>query len=244
MNKVRRSASTLSGKADVPVKGSQYRRDQFRQVEGETSLFASPSVTDAELAEWRDRMKLFEGKDKPVAAYKLEIQFGVDHHVAGPNTTYGSITIWENGSHFNGGGDALLYTCPGKFQKVNDCEAIIPDSVNGRRVVVCPACMMAWRSSHLIGQTFYRLPIQKWAEVVHRWYIRLNLDADIRVKYHYDDIRVAAEAEQQKELRGEVLEKARSAARRKPRVYPLENIVRDLNAGADLQTRILAFLKD
>jgi hypothetical protein len=240
---IKRGAGTLQHTSkDVPVRGSQYRRDQFRQVEGESSFYASPAVTDEELAEWRDRMKLFEGQDKPVAKYKLEIQFGVDHHVQG--TTYGVITIWENGSHFNGGADALLYACPGKHLQVNGCEAIIPDAVTGRKIVVCPRCFMAWKAKDLIGQTFYRLPLQKWAEVVHRWYIRLNLDADIRIKYHYDDIRLASEKEQEKELRGEVLERARSSARRKPRVYPLEYIIKDVNAGADLQKRILAFLRD
>lgn len=243
MNPFNRGAKNTRGKApDTPVRGSIYRQDQFRKVDGEQNFFVSPAVTDEELAEWRDRMKLFEGRDKPVAKYKLEIQFGVDHHVQG--TTYGVVTVWENGSHFNGGADALLYVCPGKHRQVNECEAVISDSVVGRRIVVCPRCLMAWKAGDLIGQTFYRLPLEKWAEVVHRWYVRLNLDADIRVKYHYDDIRIASEKEQERELRGEVLERARSSARRKPRVYPLEYIIKDVNAGADLQRRILAFLRD
>lgn len=241
----KKTAAELKEKDDdVVVRGSQFRRGQFREAEGLDNIHVSPAVSDEELAEWRDRMKLFEGKgkDKPIAKYKLEVQFGVDHHVRG--TTYGVVTIWENGSHFNGGGDALLYTCPGRSLRKNNCEGIIPDAVNGRVVVVCPHCMVAWKSRELVGQTFYRLPVEKWAGVLQRWYYRLSMDADIRVKYHYDDIRAVTEKEQEKELRGEVLNRARSSARRKPRVYPLEHIVRDVNAGADLQKRILAFLRD
>lgn len=244
MTAIKRQAGELKDGPEVPVKGSQYSREQFRQVDGEDSLYASPAVTDAELAEWRDKAKLFDGKgvDKPVASYKLEVQFGTDHHIRG--TTYGTVTVWENGSHFDGGGDALLYSCPGKSLKRNSCEAIIPNMSGIAPVVVCPTCFVAWKRWELVGQTFYRLPIEKWAEVLHRWYLRLNLDADIRVKYHYDDIRAVSEKEQEKELRGDVLRKARSSDRRKPRVYPLEYIIRDVNAGADLRKRLLSFLKD
>jgi hypothetical protein len=103
---------------------------------------------------------------------------------------------------------------------------------------------MAWKPEQLIGQTFYRLPIERWSEVLYRWYQRLSLDADIRVKYHYDDIRAVAGLEQEKELRGEKLGRARSTVRRPPKVYPLEYIASDVSAGADLQKRILAFLRD
>lgn len=254
--KIRRSAGALSPGRDIPVAGSQFSREQFRPVDGMDDFFISPAVSDQELAELRDRMALFEGKgkDKPIARYKLEVQFGVDHHVRG--TTYGVVTIWENGSHFNGGADALIYTCPGKHLRVNNCEALIQENSESivqtrqgsrrvpTKVTICHTCFMAWKPDQLIGQTFYRLPIEKWAEVLYRWYQRLRLDADIRVKYHYDDIRVVSEQEQERELRGEKLNRARSAARRPPKVYPLEYIASDLSAGADLQKRILAFLRD
>jgi hypothetical protein len=250
MTVIKRHSSELKDGPEQPVRGSQYHRDQFRQAEGLDGVMVSPAVSDEELAEWRDRMKLFEGRgaDKPIAQYKLEIQFGVKHTVRG--LPYGTVTVWENASHFNGGADALLYSCPGRHLKVNECEAIIPmntEQIVGKvpkKVVICPTCFMAWRQTQLIGETFYRLPIEKWADVVHRWYLRLSLDADIRVKYNYADIRAATEKEQAKELRGEELEKARSSARRKPRVYPLEYIIKDVNAGADLRKRILAFLRD
>lgn len=253
MTQLAKKGATKLSDDDAVVRGSNYRRSQFRKADDLDDVYVSPSVSDEELAAWRDRLKLFEGKgtDKPVATYKLEIQFGVSHHVHG--STYGTITVWENGSHFNGYGDALLYQCPGQRLLGNGCDAVVdPEAtkilVDGKRrpakVVICRSCYVSWKPEDLIGQTFYRLPIESWADVVYRWYLRLNMDADIRVKYNYDDIRVASQKEQEKELRGEVLNRARSSARRKPRVYPLENIIRDVSAGADLRKRILVFLKE
>ena len=74
--------------------------------------------------------------------------------------------------------------------------------------------------------------------------MRLNLDADVRIKYNYVDIRKANAEEEEKKLRGEILNKSRDRLRRKARVYPLEYIIRDVNAGADLEKRFLSFLKD
>jgi hypothetical protein len=183
-----------------------------------------------------------EAAEKHVALYKVEVQFGSKHHVDG-QPTYGMLTLWESGTKLHGGGDALLYICPGKEKRVSNCEGVIPDTMLGRAVVVCPHCLTAWPNTQLIGQIYYRLPIQKWAEVVHRWFVRLNMNADIRVKYFYQDIRVASEKEQAKELRGELLESARSQAQRVSRVYPLENIIKDVSAGADMYNRILAFMR-
>jgi hypothetical protein len=69
------------------------------------------------------------------------------------------------------------------------------------------------------------------------------MNADLRIKYFYDDIRAASAAEQEKELRGELLEKARAAPRRISRVYLLNDLIKDVNAGASMYTRILAFLR-
>ena len=226
---------------DPRVRGSQFTRSQFRKVDGTKSTFASPAVSDQELAMWRDTLKLFGEKEEISARYKVEILFGARHTVR--SLAYGSITAWENGAKLKGGGDILLYSCPGKYQGMNGCEAVLPSGHNAK-IVVCPSCLVAWKIRDLIGQTYYRLPLQKWAEVVYGWYRRLDMDADIHVKYHYDDIRVATGRELERDRGGEVLWKARSSERRRPRVYPLENIIKDVNAGADLQKRILSFLQD
>lgn len=237
---LRRGSARQLTDDSVPVAGGTHRREEYRDAGG--GIMLSPGVTDEEFNELRDRLKLFEGKDLPPAKYKLEVQFGRDHHVDG-RPMYGMVTAWENGTHFNGGGDQLLYSCPGKHLQVNGCEAVIPNEKVGSPVIVCPTCFVAWKREQLIGETWYRLPPQKWAEVLHGWFKRLKSDVDIKIKYNYDDIRRVSGAEQVKELRGEALEFARSAARRKSRVYPLHNIVKDTSAGADLEKRLLAFVR-
>jgi hypothetical protein len=71
--------------------------------------------------------------------------------------------------------------------------------------------------------------------------MKLEMKADIVVKYHEDDIRNAAMLEQVKSRGGEVLAGARR--RRIPRVYPLQNIIKDTSAGADLEKRFYAFMR-
>ena len=66
--------------------------------------------------------------------------------------------------------------------------------------------------------------------------------ADIYVKYGRMSIRDAQTKEIEKKLQGELLNKARSVEQRSLYIYPLKNIIRDTSNGADLQSRILAFL--
>ena len=207
-------------------------------------LCASAAVTDEHVLLAKQHLEKLEkaAAAKCLGFYKIEILFGRDHHVDGRPTS-GIVTLWESGTKLHGGGDALLYTCPGKHQKMNDCEEIIPDHLNGRGIVVCPHCRTAWKSEYLIGETYYRFSIKTWAVVIHKLFLRLGMNADIRVKYFYEDIRKAAEQEQHKELRGDILERARSEEKRTSRVYPLANIIKDVNAGADMYLRILAFLR-
>lgn len=181
--------------------------------------------------------------EKGLAKYKLEVMFGKDHSLRKPTT--GIISFWESGNKLHGGGDSKLYVCdtpdPAKT-KGPGCGAFIPDSANGLNFIVCPGCGKMWRNDHIVGEYGYRLPIQKWTDVLLNWFVKLEMNADIRVKYHKDDIRSAAKDEQEKQLRGDILDKVRSFERRPCYIYPLRNIIRDTSAGADLRGRILAFL--
>jgi hypothetical protein len=67
------------------------------------------------------------------------------------------------------------------------------------------------------------------------------MDTDVRIIYPPDDIRTSAALEQDKSRGGELLEKARS--KRAVRSYPARNILKDVTAGADLEGRLLAFIR-
>jgi len=191
-----------------------------------------------------DRMKeldkLLALKTRP-AKYKLEVLFNNErsaHKAFG-----GLVTWWESGSKLHGGGDSKMYMCPGKELAGNGCEALITSSVTGLNFLLCNACGGLWKGEQVHGEVYYRLPMQRWAEVILRWFTWLGMDVDIRLKYSKDDIRTVAMKEQERQLGGELLRKARSSNRRTGGIYTLERIIKDTSAGADLYGRILAFLK-
>lgn len=220
-------------------------RSEFREVAD--GLYASPRVSkEAAEAVKRQLEKLGQqSSDDIKAKYKIEILFGTKHTVRG--LAYGILTIWENGTKLHGGGDSSLFVCPGKYLKVNECEDIIPDSATGLSVVVCPSCGVMWKRESLISEQFYRLPIQRWADVVMHWFIKTGMDADIRLKYTYRyknmDIRGVSEVEQDRQLQGDLLNPIRDEKRRTSKIYPLKNIIKDTSAGASLYTRILSFVR-
>lgn len=178
--------------------------------------------------------------EEGVARYKLEVMFSHKHTAHAPTT--GIVTWWESGSKLHGGGDAKLYLCDGVSGQ-KGCGKFIPDSANGLNFVVCPSCQKLWQPEDLVGEIFYRLPLSLWADVLYRWYNRLNRNADIYVKYLRLSIRDAQKKEEEKKLRGELLTRAREDSQRLRYIYPLRNIIKDTSHGADLHGRIKAFLK-
>ena len=227
------------------MKGSVIRErpvdeDKFRPV-GE-GYFVSPRLSEAEIVKVKEAIERIEKPEEVKAKYKIEVTFGKDHHVDG-TPTYGIINFWEGGSQLGGDGDAIIYICPGKHRKVNECEKPIPDCYNGLGMVVCPACNRLWHAEHLIGEVFYRMPVNKWADAVLYWFVKFDRDADIRVKYNYRDIRAAAAKEQARAMRGDLLRMVRGKGSRVPRLYPLRNILKDVSHGADLHARFLSFLR-
>lgn len=174
-----------------------------------------------------------------LARYKIEILFGKGFSTVKP--AHGGVSFWESGSKLHGGGDTIMHLCPGKDLKVNECESFIPDASHGYGFLVCPGCHRAWEGEQVAGQILARLTVQDWAKLVLKYFLKLEMKADIYVKYHPDDIRSAAAIEQAKQHMGDVLMGARKS--RKPRIYPLKNIIKDTSAGASLESRFLAFLR-
>lgn len=186
-------------------------------------------------------MDMLFGSEPRRATYKLEVIFNDErsfHHPFG-----GIVTLWESGNKLHGGGDTKLYLCPGQELKNNGCDGLLADTTRGLRFMVCAKCGSMWRPEQVHGEVFYKLTMGKWADVLLQWFTRLNLDADIRLKYARDDIRTVATLEQERQMRGELLAKARSEERMSTSIYPLTHIIKDTSNGAGLHGRILAFLK-
>ena len=168
------------------------------------------------------------------AKFKVEVQFGLGRSAQAPFP--GSIHIYRSGSTLSGGGDEIVYPCPD-----DKCPGLIEPENLLPVLALCPECFTKWnRDTDLADGRFYRLTAQNWAFVIERTFRRVGMDADLYLKSHPEDIRSAALLEQARERRGEVY--ARVRAKRVPVMYPLDRIMKDVNAGADLSKRIYAFI--
>jgi hypothetical protein len=207
----------------------------------DNSIDNAPVLTPEEEHALKARMATMDKllSEKGLAKYKLEIQFERKRSVVNP--TFGIMSFWESGTKLHGGGDTRIYICPSKDRKMSDCEAFIPDSSAGYGFLVCPKCKHTWQGPDVLGEVGARLTMQNWAVLIHKYFMRLEGNADIYVKYPKHDIRVLAAAEQQKQLNGDELAKLRRDQQRC--IYPLKNIITDVSNGADLLSKFYAFLR-
>jgi hypothetical protein len=199
----------------------------------------SPEEAEAVVRRAEALKRLVSG-DEIRAKYKLELIFGEARSTWKP--TPGILSFWEAGARFHGGGDQKIYLCPGRRLGRSGCEAPIPELGVSLGTLVCPACGTTWAGEDVIGELCFNLPMRKWAAVLNEHVRKFDYDADLYLKHAPSDIRSIALAQAKKQtFRGsERLDLVRS--RRARHVYPLRNIVKDTSAGADLLSRIYAFL--
>lgn len=176
-------------------------------------------------------------EDEP-ARYKLEVMFGKERSLVNP--TSGMVSFWESGKMLHGGGDSKLYICPQKSRGEGTCHAWIPDSSHMPGGIVCGYCGSMWKGPELIGEIFARLTMQNWTKVLLKYFLRMDMNADIRIKYPVQVLHKVTEQETLRDRGGELLEKARTE--RVSVVYPLSRIIKDTSSGATLEDCIKKFL--
>lgn len=201
----------------------------------------SPAEREAIASRVKALDSILADETKFKARYRLELLFGEERSRERP--VLGAVTFWESGSQLHGGGDGRIYLCPGKRLKKNDCTAPIPFAVASRGVFACPKCKEVWESGRdralVIGEVLGRHTMQQWATVLLHYFRILDHHCDVTLKFSPTDIRSKALVEQRRDRGGELLAKAR---RRAKAVYPLKNIIKDMNAGADPYRRMFAFV--
>lgn len=180
--------------------------------------------------------KLLEENKK--AKYKIEVMFR--HTRRSTGLIDGMLSIWESGTKLSGEGDSKVYFCPQRSLKKGECEAILPDVSNGFGHLVCPSCGSRWNEDQVFGEIFFKLPYEKWAEVLVRYYARTGHNADVYLKYPKHDVRKIAANEQAKQLGGEQYNKLRTE--KVLYIYRLERIIKDTSAGSTLYDRFKALL--
>jgi hypothetical protein len=213
-----------------------------RELSGEV---IKVEMSSQELAAVNERIKqlgmLLQGQIR--AKYKIEVVFGKNRTSRGAAFA-GATSLWLSGTKFHGGGDEKLYECPNP-----ECGALIfPHQITQQTVEsgefcsisLCGHCGRRWKSEETIGERFFKLTEQDWAFAILRQIQKLELNADIYLKYSPTDIRYQAMMEMARQRGGEEIAKARK--NRGLHIYPLKNIIKDTKHGADLYKRIRTFI--
>jgi hypothetical protein len=182
--------------------------------------------------------------DNLKARYKLELCVHADARST-IKPYFGIVTAWTNGGFNSGGGDEVVYFCPvilDKDGQSRTCSSPIDLKWIGKSAAICPTCRNAFKPDDLCGQVGFRFTTQNWAAVIARMWVGLGGDADIRlgimrgrIRERTDDIMMRTSLKA-----GDKLDELRE--KREWAIYPLRNIMKDINAGAALQARILHFI--
>jgi hypothetical protein len=168
-----------------------------------------------------------------VAKYKIEVTFVKNRTLTGLNHV--GIQIWESGKRFHGGGDELMFWCKDNREDHDDgCWAPIPGDCIRGEVAICPNCHMAVNSSLLTNMKIGHVYADSLAKELAKIFRSLNSNADIYLKFHKTDIRYIA---MERDKGPEVAKRLKGMA-----IYPLKNIVKDTQHGADLSKRFKAFI--
>ena len=192
-------------------------------------------LDEHELAVVEEKIKALQSifAERIEAKYKVEAHFGKNRSTWKPFA--GALSLYISGTKLNGGGDEKIFICPR-----DDCQGIIFPKERMGGTVLCRSCEMLWDEKKLVGELFFNLAARNWAHVILKWMMKLDMNADIYLKYHPTDIRYKAAMEVARGRQGEEIGKARK--NRGLHIYPLKNIIKDTGNGANLYDRIFAFI--
>jgi hypothetical protein len=242
--KVREAVAIAQKQAGVVEKSADWERTatpEERRQRLQESLTSEKKLTQEEISEYDKTGKL-------IAKYKIELTFSHARKAQGEN--WGLIQVWEGGKHLHGGGDQQMMFCTdtrepnpakrsgcGNFISADDILEPPSLDANGNPyggIAFCRNCKKQVIASRLADYYTVHGSYQHIAEVLVGMFRKLGSNANINIKYHKTDIRYIAMA------RREGLHKAKQL--KGLHVYPLDRIVRDTAAGADLVKRFKAFL--
>ena len=175
------------------------------------------------------------------AMFKIELMFGGARSAHKPFV--GAISLWLAGSALSGDGDEKVYWCPiDRCSKVIHPQFMEPIGEDERgELVVCPACGTKLYRPQLVGECVAVNTYQNWAIALENAWRRVGGDADVVLKYNRHDVRGYSKLTGRRGLGGEELIKLHQAQLMLR--YPLKNIIKDTQNGANLRERFLAFLK-
>jgi hypothetical protein len=241
---------------EVKVEEGKVDRPRTGSTSGETGVTLARGES---LANFVGEAQAAHDRESAKAKYKLEVIFSRHRSPNRGKPSPSMLIIWESGKKFHGGGDSRMYWCG-----YDDCKKPISGDLFAYMHVVCPSCRREIfldedsRKLHVrdmlrrgldpkelqrvplvVGERLMNLTPRKLAMALEIQWRILGGDADIYVKFSPHDIRYDPKGLKDGEIAG-ILGRARSS--RQPLIYSLKNIIKDVNAGANLQKRFEALL--
>jgi len=203
-------------------------------------------------------IKKAEDDKKDKADYKIELVFDSRRSARLHKLVPFMVTIWESGKRLHGGGDDKMYWCG-----YEDCGKPIKTANFAYMHTVCPSCNRELfldppsKGAHIrslnregrqsdgiekipivVGERFCNLPPSKIADLLVKLWYQLEGKADVYFKHTARKIRYDAVHETTRDI--DNLEMARIS--RKPGIYTLKSIRKDIAAGSDLKKRFLSWI--
>ena len=166
------------------------------------------------------------------AKYKIELFFGPNRTINGPNVV--QVKFFESGKKLHGGGDDLMFICRSSENEKEGCGGFIPSDCIKAGVAICPSCSKAINAAYLSDYLIANFSTKRLAKELVTFFNKLGGHADIYCKYDPADIRYVAMVQR--------LGSKKAHELRGLHIYTLDRILRDTNAGADLEGRFYAFL--
>lgn len=201
-----------------------------------SAIETEPQFTEQELRAieqyQKDLAKLLAQEPKR-ATYKIEVVFSHERSTYKP--MFGGVVLWFSGSEYHGGGDSKAYWCP-------QCGSIIPPMAHDVVHSACPECGWHGPGKDLVGEYYYRLPLQHWATVLLDHYQRCNFDANILLRYHPEVLHKVYASLQERASNADRLDQLRVRRLLDGSMYHMHSILKDVSAGSELRTRFRAFL--
>jgi hypothetical protein len=162
------------------------------------------------------------------AKYKIEVAYMEARKLKEPSAC--SVTVWESGRRFHGGGDQSMFWCINAKNPDEGCGGLIPDNMVKNGVALCPHCKRSVNQQLLPVTRVGIFSPQNLAKEIHKIFRHLGSDADVYLKYHRSDMEARARL------------KSEGGAKKEVAIYTVTSIIRDSLLGGDLTRKFEDFL--
>ena len=200
---------------------------EFNSLASGTDLKMSELASRSPM-EAKEVAKLLGDTDDKTARYKIEVAYLESRKSRGPSAC--SVTIWESGKRFHGGGDQSMFWCLNSKNNEEGCGGLIPDNMVKEGVALCPHCKRSVNQQLLPVTRVGVFSSSNLANEIYKLFRHLGSDADIYLKFHKSDAEARARL------------KSEGGAKKELAIYTVSRLIQDSLGGSDLTKRIETFL--